>query len=184
MDETETKGKMGTSVPAEIALCADLVSKELDASVYLTGGALLPHETQDYDLMVYTELETEDVLRRVQEFCTATHVVDSLVVTECYQKDPETWRMIAKITYMDYKVDLLILHQESTVKDIMKRYPLSIQKQALWLAGPCLYDTTEVYHHDFLPVDDKLIVVHKIGSHVDKYRKYYPDHGFLLLPGS
>lgn len=183
MDETVAETNMDTVVPFAITYAAGLVAEYLEGSVYLSGGALLSHETRDYDFLVVTQMSDSDLLENIRQLYTRTAEMQEVKVMEAYNGQTGSWRMIAKVIYMGHAIDILVIPTGYSVADIMANYPLSIQKQALWLAGPNLYGTHEVYHKDFTPESDNLIIVHSVGAAMEKYQRYYPRHAFLLLPG-
>lgn len=184
MDETVAETNMDATVPFAVKFAAGLVAEYLEGSVYVSGGALLPHESPDYDFLVVTQMSAADLLKYVVQL---DHDIDEMTVVkimESYNNQDDTWRMVVKLEYMQHNIDVLVIPTGYDVKDIMGSYPLSIQKQALWLAGPNLYGTHEVYHKDFTPPGDGLITVFSTGPAFEKYQKYYPDHAFLLVPGA
>lgn len=184
MDAPRKEPDVEPFIPPAVTDAASIIAGRIEGSVYLTGGALLPHVTQDYDLLIQTKMPTDDVQKAIKDMCSDTPGMCLMRIMESYHDAPAgIWRGVVKVRYKGAALDLLIISESDTIRSAMERYPLSIQKQALHLAGPSLYDTPEVYHPDFTPASDNLIIVRSSGAALVKYQKYYPKHGFLLLPG-
>lgn len=178
MDASETTREMGTSVPAEVVLFADKVARGLDASVYLTGGALQPRKAEDYDLLVKS--------KQPKGFCTACieelkNSVFTLRYNESYNGQEGAWDAVWSVEYEGYKIDILLVPTRKSLIEVLGEYPLSIQKQALWMAGPTLYRTPLVRHDNYCV---EPIVAYEGGTALKKYMDYFPDEAFLLLPNA
>jgi hypothetical protein len=179
MDETRPQGTMEPVVPLEIDQAAERICSYLSAAAYLTGGALLPHATHDYDILIRSALSDSDLLIQASKLYKETREIAKIVIHSAYGKSTDEWRAVIKLVYNGYDMDLLVMPGAMSIHEVLARYPLSIQKQALRI-GVEPKRTAPYRHPDYT---EHIIVVHKGGISYKKYRKYYPDKAFLVLPG-
>jgi hypothetical protein len=178
MDASETKRDMEPVVPSEIKDLCYRLAVSLDASVYITGGALQDRPVQDYDIIVMSKVPSHKTLDAISYFTFSHCGCTDECTTAASEGMDEKWDGVVQFKWKGLEVDILVPKDGLSIMDILGMYPLSIQKQA-WLVAPEHHEHI-IRHPDYT---EDIIVVYDSGSAYTKYRKYFPDKAFLLLPG-
>ncbi len=145
--------------------------------VYLSGGALAPHTTNDFDIVIISNYYSDRILDPMRLLYQAG-MFDTIECYEAYGEEPGTnseddGKFHTKIVCAvgGVKVDFLFTRRHDyDIRLLMFDYPLSIQMQSLDFDGNLIQGTR--YRED-------KIVVYQKGSAEEKYKTYYPDKEFI-----
>lgn len=141
--------------------------------VYLSGGALAPHKTNDYDIVVISKYYSDRILEPMKKLYDVG-MFDSIECYEAYgdtEEDDNKFHTKIVCDVSGTKVDFLFaMGSDYDIMSLMDNYPLSIQMQAVDFNGNLIQGERFC---------DYKIVVYQRGSSEEKYRKYYPNKEFI-----
>ena len=145
--------------------------------VYLSGGALAPHPTHDYDIVIISDWLHEEIFKEV----TDMYKVGILSEVEIYKaydlgdEEDSKFHTKAVCNMQGVKVDLLFADATDfgSIHDVMNEYPLSIQMQAMDSSGRIIHGK------NFCLDPIKIYRKGCVKSCIEKYRKYYPNTKFI-----
>jgi len=157
--------------------------------VYVAGGSLAPHKTNDIDIVILNDWTQSEVFQELEYLYKSKRAFDSLLIYKAYGQGPEEdgqdpeedgkfhTKAVCKIN--DQKVDLLFAFdcEYPTIESVMDGFPLSIQMQAMDCKGKLIRGAKYL---------ESPIIVYReecIESCIKKYKGYYPNHQFINTKG-
>ena len=150
--------------------------------VYVAGGSLAPHETNDIDIVILNNWSDSEVFRELVHLYKKVRAFDSIEVYKAYgqgQEEDGKFHTKAVCKINDQKVDLLFAFdcEYPTIESVMDDFPLSIQMQAMDCKGKLIRGAKYL---------ESPIIVYReecIESCIKKYKGYYPNHQFINTKG-
>lgn len=145
--------------------------------VYLAGGSLAEHKTNDYDIVILSEEYSDALLPMIQQYyaggnCEAVEVYRAYdIEPDAFKEDDGKFHTKAVCTINGTKVDLLFANNHKhSIRDILDKFPLSIQMQA------------QNIHEELIRgkryCDNPIINFYGTRA-FKKYLVYYPDRRFI-----
>ena len=144
--------------------------------VYLAGGSLAPHHTHDYDIVIISDWLYEEVFHEITNMCKVG-IISEVKVYKAYgigEEEDNKFHTKAVCNMNGVKVDLLFTDSTDfpTIEDVMLKFPLSIQMQAMDSDGKIIQGKN-------FSLDP--IKVYNPGPKacIEKYKTYYPTTEFI-----
>lgn len=162
---------METKIRDAVIRLSNLINAE---HIYLAGGALCKHETNDYDLLIFCGLTKATILARMEHY-QYIGVIDDFKYHEQYDDGTDVYHSIYNVQMDGIKFDFLFVSEQYSVAGALKRFPLSIQRRAENVDGFIYYEEG---------FQENPIIVYEGGRAERKYRKYYPDTMFINPDGT
>lgn len=144
--------------------------------VYLSGGALAPHPTHDYDIVIISDWLHKEIYDEV----TSMYQVGILSEVDIYkayglgEEEDNKFHTTAVCKMQGVKVDLLFTDSTDfpTIEDVMLKFPLSIQMQAMDSDGNIIQGK----NFSLGPIK-----IYNPGRKacIEKYKTYYPTTEFI-----
>ena len=151
------------------------------AEVFLVGGALAPHKTNDFDIVILSDYYSDQIINPMKQLYEA-RMFDAINIYKAYDlevEDKSTWddgkfhtKCVCDVA--GTKMDFLFCRKSEypSIYNVLDGFPLSIQMQAVDFEGNL--------HKGARFNADKIVCFYGKGSPSEKkYRKYYPDKDFI-----
>ena len=145
--------------------------------VYLAGGALAPHPTHDYDIVIINDWFHKEIYDEVTIMCQVG-IISEVEIYKAYglgEEEDNKFHTKAVCNMNGVKVDLLFADSTDfpTIEDVMLEFPLSIQMQALDSKGNIIRGK----NFSLNPI--KIYRTGCVKSCIEKYKTYYPNTEFI-----
>lgn len=166
------------TIPKQVREAVDEVMCRFRTSeAYYMGGCLQDRPAEDYDVAVYTMATPTIIEGMMNELFPGRTIHYPVYEDEC--NNP--YKHICTLKWYGCKVDFLFCKPDLDIYEIMDRFPLSIQMQALYalyIGVPELNMTQAAgFYKD-------PIIVYDGGTAEEKYRRYFPDTKFVNPNGT